>query len=76
MNICIGKDLDNTGTLKGEIKLSKIQIVEDVSGGSLSGQNGFPFQVECLIINEGSLNLSNVNNYCYPQKIIIHKKLL
>jgi len=40
-----GKDLDNTGTVKGEIKLSKIQIVEDVSGGSLSGQNGFPFQI-------------------------------
>ncbi|KAL5254727.1 hypothetical protein ACHWQZ_G014234 [Mnemiopsis leidyi] len=40
-----GKDLDNTGTVKGEIKLSKIQIVEEVSGGSLSGQNGFPFQI-------------------------------
>ena len=45
INIYTGKDLDNTGTVKGEIKLSKIQIVEDVSGGSLSGQNGFPFQV-------------------------------
>ena len=46
-----GKSLDSPGMVKGEIKLGRIQVVEDVVGEALASFNGFPFQI---VYNDGA----------------------